>query len=297
MFFRFRSFVCSFRVIALVSFALVCCAAADIFGELHKIKSSAVIKNSTIAKMVYLSQYSSHNTRQVTFWFAEIAKFDFYFDYFLFLIRRHHNVAVVANKTTFARRNPTTKKITQFQSLHHLPIYHSSQPHLNVSGTTLHHLRNRSSIQKRSSNDWLSKNISMVLEQLLMHYENSYLPTHGQGNCRYWIESLNCSFQWITESIVRSFCRCADCRQNKHFDSKHGSRLWTGYGELMRPLADRWRRRPRSRFNFNCSTALFAFLSTSLLLFFEGLFDGLLFSSILERHSIEVSRTHEKPIA
>lgn len=30
-------------------------------------------------------------------------------------------------------------------------------------------------------NDTVSKNITMVLENLLMNYENSQLPTHGKG--------------------------------------------------------------------------------------------------------------------
>lgn len=31
-------------------------------------------------------------------------------------------------------------------------------------------------------NDIVSKNITMVLENLLMNYENNQLPTHGKGN-------------------------------------------------------------------------------------------------------------------
>lgn len=34
---------------------------------------------------------------------------------------------------------------------------------------------------KRSINDAVSKNITMVLENLLKNYENSQLPTHGKG--------------------------------------------------------------------------------------------------------------------
>ncbi|XP_041973405.1 gamma-aminobutyric acid receptor subunit alpha-2 [Aricia agestis] len=37
------------------------------------------------------------------------------------------------------------------------------------------------SSQKRSINDAVSKNITMVLENLLKNYENSQLPTHGKG--------------------------------------------------------------------------------------------------------------------
>lgn len=44
-------------------------------------------------------------------------------------------------------------------------------------------LRNgKATIQKRTpADDVLSKNISFLLENLLKHYENSHLPTHGQG--------------------------------------------------------------------------------------------------------------------
>lgn len=35
---------------------------------------------------------------------------------------------------------------------------------------------------KRSINDAVSKNITLVLENLLKNYENSQLPTHGKGN-------------------------------------------------------------------------------------------------------------------
>lgn len=43
-------------------------------------------------------------------------------------------------------------------------------------------IRNRTSMQKRTPADVrFSKNITMVLEKLLQHYESSYLPTHGQG--------------------------------------------------------------------------------------------------------------------
>lgn len=36
--------------------------------------------------------------------------------------------------------------------------------------------------QKRSINDAVSKNITLVLENLLKNYENSQLPTHGKGS-------------------------------------------------------------------------------------------------------------------
>lgn len=39
----------------------------------------------------------------------------------------------------------------------------------------------RRNLWKRSINDAVSKNITMVLENLLKNYENSQLPTHGKG--------------------------------------------------------------------------------------------------------------------
>ncbi len=44
-------------------------------------------------------------------------------------------------------------------------------------------IKKKSSIMKRTpADDVLSKNISFLLENLLKRYENSHLPTHGQGN-------------------------------------------------------------------------------------------------------------------
>lgn len=39
-------------------------------------------------------------------------------------------------------------------------------------------------------NDIVSRNITMVLENLLMNYENSQLPTHGKGELLLWIECV-----------------------------------------------------------------------------------------------------------
>jgi len=38
-----------------------------------------------------------------------------------------------------------------------------------------------SRMPRATLNDVVSKNITMVLENLLMNYENSQLPTHGKG--------------------------------------------------------------------------------------------------------------------
>lgn len=122
---------------------------------------------------------------------------------------RHHNVDT--NKTKYAKHNfPTEKSDTeQFRLLNNVPLYHTSHGQAtrtySINETIDNHLRNRSSIQKRAqSADWLSKNISMVLEQLLMHYENSYLPTHGQGKIT--------SFWYLRFSLFSLFSnRCSHC--------------------------------------------------------------------------------------
>lgn len=60
-----------------------------------------------------------------------------------------------------------------------VPLLHA---YYHANNETIDFIRNRSSIRKRTpADDILSKNISMVLEELLLHYENSHLPTHGQG--------------------------------------------------------------------------------------------------------------------
>lgn len=44
------------------------------------------------------------------------------------------------------------------------------------------YFKDKIAIQKRAPvHDMLSKNISFLLENLLKRYENSHLPTHGQG--------------------------------------------------------------------------------------------------------------------
>lgn len=77
-----------------------------------------------------------------------------------------------------------SKKPIKHYQLPNVPLYHAAHGQMmhQTNETVDDSIRSRSSIQKRASKaDWLSRNISMVLEQLLMHYENSYLPTHGQG--------------------------------------------------------------------------------------------------------------------
>lgn len=80
----------------------------------------------------------------------------------------------------------TSKKLYKQYLLPNVPLSHAAQAHgqfiFEANNTYGDSIRNRSSIEKRASKaDWLSRNISLVLNRLLMRYENSYLPTHGQG--------------------------------------------------------------------------------------------------------------------
>lgn len=48
-------------------------------------------------------------------------------------------------------------------------------------------------VKKRSAvDDKLSKNITMILENLLKSYENSQMPTHGQGEFDEYRPMLEC---------------------------------------------------------------------------------------------------------
>lgn len=73
----------------------------------------------------------------------------------------------IENANTYRRRRfpgdyTTTQRVTVFKSSHNL-----SDPN---------------SMRKRTaSTDMLSRNISILLENLLKSYEQSQLPTHGQG--------------------------------------------------------------------------------------------------------------------
>lgn len=89
--------------------------------------------------------------------------------------------------------------------LQNVPLYHAAHGQLMhlTNETVDDSIRNRSTIQKRAPKaDWLSRNISMVLEQLLMHYENSYLPTHGQGTQHPIRSSDSISIQFSIFSIL-----------------------------------------------------------------------------------------------
>lgn len=87
------------------------------------------------------------------------------------------------------RNAENSNLILKRYSLQSVPFAHAHYLYSNdgkVNGTEEFvdfSIRNRSSKQKRTAADvHFSKNISMVLEKLLEHYESSYLPTHGQGN-------------------------------------------------------------------------------------------------------------------
>lgn len=161
-------------------------------------------------------------------------------NFFLKFLRRHHNVVI--NKTKSAKHvsaplfdkfnapaepdemrkqsDPIAQKSMKHYQLPNVPMYHIVHGH----GQLMHRtnetfddsMRNRSSIQKRAPKaDWLSRNISMVLEQLMSNYENSYLPTHGQGTGLH---------RWHSTKITLFLFhfRRSDRCENKHSDTQHG---------------------------------------------------------------------------
>lgn len=102
----------------------------------------------------------------------------------------HHQTIATATKTHQNNDQAENKKKIKHYPLNSVPLSHANylySNNLNMNTTTdklmdFPILRNKSSIEKRTPADVrFSKNISMVLEKLLQHYENSYLPTHGQG--------------------------------------------------------------------------------------------------------------------
>lgn len=61
--------------------------------------------------------------------------------------------------------------------------------------------RSRSAMDKRTTDDFVSKNISLLLENLLKSYENSQLPTHGEGKLK-----LSASM-WSPTNLLPRGCR------------------------------------------------------------------------------------------
>lgn len=171
-------------------------------------------------------------------------------------IRRHHSIDAnktksmkhvsvplfsAAGKADESRKQYELKKPIKHYQLPNVPLYHAAHGQLmhRTIETEVDSIRNRSSIQKRASKgDWLSRNISMVLEQLLMHYENSYLPTHGQGAMppsRVINRHFNVSFRF----------RHSDGCQNKYSDSFYGPCFGARYGKFklfaLTVAVTRWR--------------------------------------------------------
>lgn len=64
----------------------------------------------------------------------------------------------------------------------------SSLKHI-LTGDNLNSIKFNKIAFKRSLNDVVSKNITMVLENLLKNYESSQLPTHGLGTYDYFLWS------------------------------------------------------------------------------------------------------------
>lgn len=54
----------------------------------------------------------------------------------------------------------------------------------------------RSQIKRSPLNNVVSRNITMVLENLLKNYESSQLPTHGKGK---WVCTLSVTFNYVSE--------------------------------------------------------------------------------------------------
>lgn len=105
---------------------------------------------------------------------------------------RHHTY-VLSNGTLVRRsispQHPTKAppnalpNSVQHHSADAAAAQHQSMMHFNL--TVMNRMiRANKHIQKRKPmDDLLSKNISFLLENLLKRYENSHLPTHGQGVC------------------------------------------------------------------------------------------------------------------
>ncbi|XP_055304558.1 gamma-aminobutyric acid receptor subunit alpha-1 isoform X2 [Sitodiplosis mosellana] len=139
-------------------------------GNFRKQKrtSPAAMKNSTLAREIYLTQ--QHMLQHT----------------------RHHNL--VADKTKVMKHdeydsnqleNTNPPLPMKYFPLKSIPLYHAhyhQHTHNASNGLMYDTVRNRSSIRKRASaGEKLSTNITMVLESLLKSYKSNYLPTHGQG--------------------------------------------------------------------------------------------------------------------
>lgn len=104
---------------------------------------------------------------------------------------------------------------------------------VNMTTATATNMRKRT-----ASADMLSRNISIILENLLKSYEQSQLPTHGQGECcsRF---SYMCALLKRLDSNTQRFelsemisCRHSNGGANQHSHTQHGPCVGTGYGLL-----------------------------------------------------------------
>lgn len=88
---------------------------------------------------------------------------------------RHHTYALsngtLVRRSASAQQNPPTKL-----------LQHSKDSMMFLNHTAMNRIIRASKQKRKPLDDYLSKNISFLLENLLKRYENSHLPTHGQGN-------------------------------------------------------------------------------------------------------------------
>lgn len=72
--------------------------------------------------------------------------------------------------------------------------------------------RSRSAMDKRTTDDFVSKNISLLLENLLKSYENSQLPTHGEGKLKLLQHPNGVLYKppFVRMSLPTSICHFTD---------------------------------------------------------------------------------------
>lgn len=136
---------------------------------------------------------------------------------------------------------------------------------------------------KRSINDAVSKNITLVLENLLKNYENSQLPTHGKGESCYRIGiDIRVSLQVCLGNNWISLFRLSHRGSNEHFNKEHGPGVWTRHGTF--------KSEPIRRI-----FVVYLYVSAEIwkcILFPLGLFDGLLLQTVLAWHAAVIPRSH-----
>lgn len=96
-----------------------------------------------------------------------------YFKYFLSLIRVLGSTSLhVPTKRGISLDHNT---LGQNMSLKHVIVHYAATDNKEIRNL------NRTIFTRSPVNDMVSKNITLVLENLLKDYENSQLPTHGKG--------------------------------------------------------------------------------------------------------------------